>query len=93
MVAAIIVGILVGLIGFAPYFIVTKKARSLAANGNPGYLKWLLITFFISFVILVIAIIVCSKVAHDVALPFAAAMMITFIVVVIVFGFANREKK
>ena len=93
MVVAVVVGILFGLVGFVPYAIVTKRARAMASGGAMGYLKWLLLTFFISFAVLVVAMVVCAKVAHDVALPFALAEILTFVVVIIVFGLFGRGEK
>lgn len=90
MVVAIVVGIIVALIGFAPYAFMMKRSRKMMAEGSLSGLKWLLLTFALSFAILIIALIICSKVAHDVAIYFAGAMILTFIVVVIAYGFATR---
>ena len=93
MVAAIVLGILIALIGFIPYAFVMRKSRKMVTSDVMGNLKWFLLTFVISFVVLVVALIVCAKVAHDVALPFAAAEILTFIVVTIVVGLTSRGAK
>ncbi len=93
MAAAIIVGVLVGLIGFAPYPLVVGKTRKMPQQDGVGYLKWLLLTFIVSFAILVVALVIASKVAHSVALPFTCAMILTFVVVVIVYGLVSRKQR
>ena len=93
MAAAIIVGVLVGLIGFAPYPVVIGKTRKMPSQDGMGYLKWLLVTFAISFAVLVAALVIASKVAHDVAMPFAVAMILTFVVAVIVYGLISRKQR
>lgn len=91
MVAAILAGIAIALVGFMPYAVVMKRSRKMMAEGSLNGVKWLLITFFISFAVLLIAVIVCSKVAHDVVLYFAIAEILAFIVVVIAYGLASRR--
>lgn len=93
MAAAIIAGIVVALIGFAPYPVVIGKVRKMPSQGSTGYLKWLLVTFAISFVVLVAALIIAAKIAHDVALPFAVAMVIAFVAAVIVYGLISRKQR
>lgn len=93
MAAAIIVGVLVGLIGFLPYPFVIGKARKMPSQDGTGYLKWLLVTFAVSFAVLVAALIIASKFAHDVALPFAGAMVITFVASVFVYGLISRKQR
>lgn len=93
MAAAIAIGILVGLVGFAPYPVVIGKTSKMPQQDGVGYLKWLLVTFVISFAILVVALIVASKVAHAVALSFTCAMILTFVVVVIVYGLVSRKQR
>lgn len=56
-------------------------------------LGFLLLVVALSFVILVAALVACSTLAHDVALPFALAEVLTFIVVVIVLGLASRGRR
>lgn len=91
MAAAIIAGIIIALVGFVPYAFMMKRSRKMMAEGSMNGLKWLLLTFVVSFAILLIALIVCSKVAHDVVLPFAFAEILTFIVVVIAYGLLNNR--
>ena len=93
MAAAIVVGVLIGLIGFAPYPIVVGKTRKMPQQDGVSYLKWLLVTFVVSFAILVVALIVASKVAHEVALPFTCSMILTFVVAVIAYGLLGRKQR
>ena len=93
MAIAIIAGVIVAIIGFLPYAFMIKRSRKMMAEGSLSGLKWLLLTFAISFAILIVALVVCAKVAHDVAIYFAGAMILTFIVVVIAYGLASRGAK
>lgn len=93
MAVAIVAGIIVAILGFLPYAFMIKRSRKMMAEGSLSGLKWLLLTFAASFAILLIALIACAKLAHDVAIYFAIAMILTFIVVVIAFGLASRGAK
>ena len=93
MVIAIVLGVVIAIVGFLPYAFATTRARKMSSGDTMGHLKWLLVTFFISFAILVIALVVCTKVAHDVALAFAAAEILTFIVAIIALGLFGQKRK
>lgn len=92
MVVAIILGILAGAVSYIPHLLVSVKARKIIVAGNTlGTLGWFVGAIAASFVILFAALVACKLIAADVVLPFAAAEVVTFIVVAIVFGLINNR--
>lgn len=86
MVAAVIVGILVGIVSVVPFSVAVKKIRTVDPTHSLNLLGPFLLTIAVSFIILVAGMVVCKLVAPDVALGYAAAELVTFVVGVIVFG-------
>lgn len=86
MVAAIITGVLLGLISVIPFKVATKKIRTINPANSLSLLGPFLLTIALSFLILIAGMIVCKFVAPDVAIAFSVAEILAFAVGVIVFG-------
>ncbi len=86
MVAAVITGIVLGLISVVPFKVATKKIRTVNPTNSLGLLGPFVLTIAISFIILVAGMVVCKLVAPDVVIAFSIAEIIAFAVGVIVFG-------
>ena len=78
MVAAIITGVLLGLISVIPFKVATKKIRTINPANSLSLLG--------PFLILIVGMIVCKLVAPDVVIAFSVAEILAFAVGVIVFG-------
>ena len=86
MVAAIITGVLLGLISVIPFKVATKKIRTINPANSLSLLGPFLLTIALSFLILIAGMIVCKFVAPDVVITFSVAEILAFAVGVIVFG-------
>ncbi len=86
MVAAIITGVLLGLISVIPFKVATKKIRTINPANSLSLLGPFLLTIALSFLILIAGMIVCKFVAPDVVIAFSVAEILAFAVGVIVFG-------
>ena len=91
MVVAIIVAVLVGLVSVIPFNVAIKKIRAVDPTKSLNLLGPFLLTIAASFVILVAGMVVCKLVAPDVALAYAVAELVAFVVGVIVFGVYCRS--
>ncbi len=65
MVAAIITGVLLGLISVIPFKVATKKIRTINPANSLSLLGPFLLTIALSFLILIAGMIVCKFVAAD----------------------------
>ena len=81
MVVAIIVAVLVGLVSVIPFNVAIKKIRAVDPTKSLNLLGPFLLTIAASF-----GMVVCKLVAPDVALAYAVAELVAFVVGVIVFG-------
>ena len=86
MVAAILVGVLAGVVGFAPYLIAGRLIRRSAKAGGAGQAITLIGAFVLSFAVLAIAVVICVNISRDMALPFALAEVGTLLVATAIFG-------
>lgn len=86
MAVVIIVAVLVGLVSVIPFNVAIKKIRAVDPTKSLNLLGPFLLTIAASFVILVAGMVVCKLVAPDVALAYAVAELVAFVVGVIVFG-------
>ncbi len=95
MVLAIIVGILVGAVSLIPFGFITRRLRKIDPTKALSLLGTFLIPIAISFVILVVALVICRYAVPDVIIPYAIAEIVAFIVGVIIFGiiFARRQRQ
>ena len=86
MVVAVIVGILVGAVSIIPFNIAMKKIRAVDPTHSLNLLGPFLATIAVSFVILVAGMVVCKLAFPQVALAYAAAELMTFVIGIVVFG-------
>ena len=89
---AIIVGALIGVAGFIPTFKLAGHARKMMVTNNIGSLGLLLLSFVLSFIVMLIAIALCNHFAKDVLLPFVLALVLGLIITAIVYGIRSNRK-
>ena len=90
---AIVLGALIGVAGFVPMFKMAGKARAmLAEKNNTGSVGLLLLSLAISFLVMIVACVICAKVARDVLLPFTFAMVVGLSATAIVYGIRSVKK-
>lgn len=93
MAVAIIVAVLVGAASVIPFNVAIKKIRTVDPTKSLNLLGPFLLTLAASFVILVAGMVVCKLVAAGVAMAFAAAEILTFVVGAIVFGVVLSKRQ
>ena len=86
MVAAVIAGIIVGVLSIIPFKVATSKIRTVNPTHSIDMLAPFLLTIAASFVILIAGMIVCKLAAPDVVIAYSIAELLAFVVGVIVFG-------
>lgn len=93
LVIAIVVGLLVGAVGFIPTIkLSTRMRRMMAEKNGVGSVGLLLLSLAVSFLIMLIAILICANLARDVLLPFVLALAVGLSVTAIVFGIKVNRK-
>lgn len=92
-VIAVLVGIVVGLVSFAPLIFGMNKARMATPTSNLGHAGSLLLGVLLSLVILAVAIVVCVMLFRDVAVPFTLGAAGGLIVAAVVFGISKNLRK
>ena len=80
MMLAVLAGLVAGFVGFLPLMVALKMSRRVFSTSMLHVAAFGLGGFFISLIILAIELFVCSKVAHDVLLPFGVAEILMLIV-------------
>ena len=93
MVLAVVLGILFGVVGFLPLFAGIRIVKKIPATNTYGFRGLFLGCIFISAILLVVPLLVCSKVAHDVAFAMAIAELVVFIALVAVLGIMRIRQK
>lgn len=79
MVLAIVLGIVAGFAGFIPLFIALRLSRRSTSTSPLSAGLYGLAGFFVSMVVVAVALIVCALVARDMVVPFAIAEIVTLI--------------
>ena len=93
MAIAILLGAVLGVVGFIPLFIGLRLTKHVTATSNFGYMSILIISLVVSFVLLFVFAILCAMFFRDVALPFALAEAVGLSVCAIVFGVKRMVRK
>ena len=93
MVLAVVLGILFGVVGFLPLFAGIRIVKKIPATNTNGFLGLFLGCIFISAILLVVPLLVCSKVSHDVAFALAIAELVVFIALVAILGIMRIRQK
>lgn len=79
MIAAIVLGIAAGIAGFAPLFIALRLSRKSTSTSPLNAGLYGLGGFFVSLIVVAIALIICAAVARESVVPFAIAEIVTLI--------------
>lgn len=93
MVAAIIVGILVGTLSFTPLIASIRLARKASPTSNLGHAGALMLGVLLSFVILAATLVICLLAFREYVVPFAAAEAGALLVFATVFGFMRQVRR
>ena len=93
MVLAIVLGAISGVLGFLPLYGGLQMSKKVTRTSNFGYAGTLLLSVFVSFVILVGTLIVCVVLARDMVVPFVAAEAIALVVTAVIFGIMKRARR
>lgn len=91
MVAAILCGVIAGVVGFLPLLVGLRLTRKVTATSNFGHMSILIISLIISFVIMFACAIACVQLARDVAMPFVLAEAVALSVTAVVFGVIRQR--
>ena len=83
---AIILGAIVGVVGFLPLYGGLRLARRATRTSNLGQMGACLLGLLVSFVLLAAASIICVAVARPLTLPFVLAEAIALAASAICFG-------
>jgi uncharacterized membrane protein YhaH (DUF805 family) len=78
---AIILGILAGAIGFIPIFVAIRISRHSTSTSVMSAAACGLLGSLVSLIVVVVELLLCSQLAHDVLLPFGIAELLALIVV------------
>ena len=93
VVLAVIVGAAVGAAGFIPVFKIATRGRKMLTTNSAGSLGLLVLSLFVSSLVMLAAIAVCAYFARSVLLPFVLALVIGLSVAAIVYGIRANSKK
>ena len=98
MVAAVIAGLIAGVIGFLPLFIFLRLGRRSTSQVPMNAGLYGLAGTFVSLIIVAVALIICAVVAREMVLPFGIAEMVALVVSTSVYvvyknALAKRKKK
>lgn len=89
---AIIVGALVGAAGFIPLLKLSTRARKMMVDNKTGSVGLLVLSLAISFLVMLLCVVVCAKLARDVLMPFVLALAVGLSVTAIVCGIRLNRK-
>ena len=93
MVVAAILGVIVGVVAFAPLVAGMRLARNATPTSNIGHAGGLLLGVLGSFVILAVGVVVCIIAARPVAVPFVLGEAGALVVAAIVFGVSRMIRR
>ena len=93
LVIAIVLGALVGAVGFVPTLkLSTRMRKMMAEKNNVGSVGLLLLSLAVSFLVMILVILVVAKLAKDVLLPFGLALALGLSATAIVYGIKLNRK-
>lgn len=93
MFVAVLLGVVVGVAGFAPLVFGMNKARNATATSNLGHAGSLLLGVLLSFVLIGGAMIVCALFFRDAAIPFVLAEAAGLAATAIAFGISKNLRR
>ena len=93
LVIAIVLGALVGAVGFVPTLkLSTRMRKMMAEKNNVGSVGLLLLSLAVSFLVMILVILVVAKLAKDVLLPFVLSLALGLSATAIVYGIKLNRK-
>lgn len=93
MVLAIVLGVIVGFLGFLPLFGGLQLVKRTTSTSNLGPAGASLLGVFGSFLVLAAALVVCILVARDMVLPFTLSVVVSLVVSTIGYGAYKTFRK
>ena len=93
MAAAIILGLLSGILGFVPLAVGLHMTKKVTETSNFGHMAILMLALLISFVLLFAVAVACVMVARDIVLYFVLSEAIGLCLVTIGFGISRVVRK
>lgn len=89
---AVVVGALIGAAGFVPVFATATRARKMLATNSVGSLGLLLLSLLISFLVMLVAVVLCANIARSVLFYFVIALALGLSATAIFYGIrANKN--
>lgn len=93
MAAAIVIGLVVGALGFMPLVAGLKLARKATATSNLGEAGGLLLGVFGSFAVLLIPAVICIVVARDMTVALVLAEACALVIAAVVYGVSRLVRR
>ncbi|MEG0071132.1 MAG: hypothetical protein RR381_04455 [Raoultibacter sp.] len=93
MVLFVILGVVLGILGFLPLFGSLQLAKRATTTSNLSHASALMLGVLVSFIVLAGALIICAVAARDMVLPFALGEIITLLVATITYGVYKLVRK
>ena len=93
MVLAVVLGIVFGAVSSLPLFFGIRFVKNVPATNTYGLLGLFLGCIIFSSILLVVPLLVCAKVAHDVAFAMAIAEIVVFVAIVAALGIMRIRQK
>lgn len=93
MIAAILLGVVSGAVGFVPLLVGLRLTKRVTRTSNLGHMGALLLGVLFSFAILFVAAIACIMLARDLVLPFVVSEVLALAVAAIGFGISTLVRK
>ena len=90
---AIILGAVWGVVGFLPLFGGLRLSRRIPADSAFGQMGVCRVGLAVSFLVLLIGVLVCSKVARPLSLPFVLAEAIALSISAVSYGIAKMLRR
>ena len=93
MVAAVVLGIIAGVVSFLPLVLGLRATKHVTRTSNFGHMGILLLSLLVSIIILFGALIACILIARDLVFPFSLAEVLALVVAAIAFGVSRVLRK
>lgn len=93
MVIAVLLGVVSGILAFAPLIFGLRMTRKVTQTSNFGHASILLLSILVSFVILAVTAFLCITFARDMVLGFVIAEALALSISAIVFGVYKQVRK
>ena len=88
-----VIGALCGVIGFLPFYFVGENIKKLFVSQDKKSFKYVLLTPLVSFVLMIVAMLICGLVARQYLMVFGIACIAVFFVCITVFVVLRLRKQ